>query len=81
MVVGPTFVHLPHVIDHLQKPYEIAAQKLLGWWMWSLHRRGMSKCCDCVLHAISFCITITFQAASVPCAIVGPGTAVKLLGA
>ena len=26
VVVGPTFVHLPHVIDNLQKPYEIAAQ-------------------------------------------------------
>ena len=26
VVVGPTFVHLPHVIDKLGKPYEIAAQ-------------------------------------------------------
>ena len=26
VVVSPTFVHLPHVIDNLRKPYEIAAQ-------------------------------------------------------
>ena len=26
VVVSPTFIHLPHVIEHLRKPYEIAAQ-------------------------------------------------------